>query len=84
MLIFFAYSIGVCNSFLFCVLWIPLQQPRKFQNEVRLIDLFVGSLSSADFDFKTAFIENGRHAYHLADLLRLFIYSCLNRIHSSR
>ncbi len=53
-------------------------------NEVRLIDLFVGSLSLADFGFKTEFIENGRPAYHPSDLLRLFIYGYLNRIRSSR
>ena len=53
-------------------------------NEVRLIDLFVGSLALADFGFKTEFIENGRPAYHPSDLLRLFIYGYLNRIRSSR
>ena len=53
-------------------------------NEVRLIDLFVGSLSLSEFGFKTEFIENGRPAYHPSDLLRLFIYGYLNRIRSSR
>lgn len=53
-------------------------------NEVRLIDLFVGSLALSDFGFKTEFIENGRPAYHPSDLLRLFIYGYLNRIRSSR
>lgn len=53
-------------------------------NEVRLIDLFVGSLTLSDFGFKTDFIENGRPAYHPSDLLRLFIYGYLNRTRSSR
>ena len=53
-------------------------------NEVRLIDLFVDSLSLGDFGFKTAFNENGRPAYHPSDLLKLYLYGYLNRIRSSR
>jgi len=53
-------------------------------NDVRLIDLFVGSLNPADFGFKTEFVDNGRPAYHPSDLLRLFLYGYLNRIRSSR
>lgn len=53
-------------------------------NEVRLIDLFVSSISLSEFGFKTDFIENGRPAYHPSDILRLFIYGYLNRIRSSR
>lgn len=53
-------------------------------NEVRLIDLFVSSISLSEFGFKTDFIENGRPAYHPSDLLRLYIYGYLNRIRSSR
>lgn len=53
-------------------------------NEVRLVDLFVDSLSLSEFGFKTVFIENGRPAYHPSDLLRLFIYGYMNRIRSSR
>ncbi len=53
-------------------------------NEVRLIDLFVSSISLSEFGFKTDFTENGRPAYHPSDLLRLFIYGYLNRIRSSR
>ena len=53
-------------------------------NEVRLIDLFVESLKLADFGFKDNFVENGRPAYHPADLLKLFIYGYLNRMRSSR
>lgn len=61
-----------------------LNQAVEPNNEVRLIDLFVASLELAEYGFKTEFIENGRPAYHPADLLRLFIYGYLNRIRSSR
>jgi transposase len=53
-------------------------------NEVRLIDLFVSAIKLSDYGFKLEFIENGRPAYHPADLLKLFIYGYLNRIRSSR
>lgn len=53
-------------------------------NEVRLIDLFVDSLKLEEFGFRLEFIENGRPAYHPADLLKLFLYGYLNRIRSSR
>ena len=51
---------------------------------MRLIDLFVDSLKLADFGFDFSFVENGRPAYHPADLLKLFIYGYLNRTRSSR
>jgi transposase len=53
-------------------------------NEIRIIDLFVDSLTVKDFGFRTDFPENGRPAYHPADLLKLFIYGYLNKIRSSR
>lgn len=53
-------------------------------NKIRLIDLFVDSLKLADFGFNFNFVENGRHAYHPSDLLKLFIYGYLNRMRSSR
>ena len=53
-------------------------------NQVRLIDLFVDSLKLADYGFDFTFVENGRPAYHPADLLKLFIYGYLNRMRSSR
>lgn len=53
-------------------------------NEVRLIDLFVDSLQLKDFGFDFDFIENGRPAYHPADLLKIYIYGYMNRIRSSR
>ncbi len=53
-------------------------------NIVRIIDLFVDSLSMKDMGFKTDFIENGRPAYHPTDLLKLYLYGYLNRTRSSR
>ena len=53
-------------------------------NEVRLIDLFVDSLKLQEFGFKVEFVENGRPAYHPADLLKLYIYGYLNKMRSSR
>src|SRR5512133_2184974 len=53
-------------------------------NEVRIIDLFVESLSLKDYGFDMDFIENGRPAYHPSDLLKLYIYGYLNKIRSSR
>lgn len=53
-------------------------------NEVRVIDLFVDSLPLATFGFKVDQGENGRPAYHPADLLKLYIYGYLNRVRSSR
>jgi transposase len=54
------------------------------ENEVRMIDLFVNSISVKDFGFRTDFIENGRPAYNPSDLLKLFIYGYLNKVRSSR
>ena len=51
---------------------------------VRIIDLFVSSLKLEDYGFCMCYDENGRPAYHPADLLKLFIYGYLNRIRSSR
>jgi len=53
-------------------------------NEVRIIDLFVESLSVKDYGFRMDFTENGRPAYHPTDLLKLFIYGYLNKVRSSR
>lgn len=63
---------------------VSLDQGIDPDNEVRVIDLFVDSLSIKDYGFRTDFPENGRPAYHPADLLRLFIYGYLNKIRSSR
>jgi transposase len=53
-------------------------------NVVRIIDMFVDSLDLQQFGFKTIFPDNGRPAYHPADLLKLFIYGYMNRMRSSR
>ena len=61
-----------------------LEQVIDQSNSVRIIDLFVDSLSLKDMGFKTEFIENGRPAYHPSDLLKLYLYGYLNRTRSSR
>ena len=63
---------------------ISLEQMVEPESMVRLLDLFVDSLSMKDFGFKVDFIENGRPAYHPSDLLKLYIYGYLNKIRSSR
>jgi transposase len=63
---------------------VSLDQSIDPDNEIRIIDLFVDSLSIKDYGFRMDFIENGRPAYHPADLLKLFIYGYLNKIRSSR
>jgi transposase len=63
---------------------VSLDQSIDPDNEVRIIDLFVESLSVKDFGFRMDFPENGRPAYHPSDLLKLFIYGYLNKIRSSR
>jgi transposase len=63
---------------------VSLDQSIDPENEVRIIDLFVESLSIQDYGFRTDFQENGRPAYHPSDLLKLFIYGYLNKVRSSR
>jgi transposase len=63
---------------------VSLEASIDADNEVRIIDLFVDSLDIQQFGFKMDFIDNGRPAYHPADLLKLFIYGYLNKIRSSR
>jgi transposase len=63
---------------------VSLDQSIDPDNEVRLIDPFVDSLSVKDYGFRTDFKENGRPAYHPSDLLKLFIYGYLNKVRSSR
>src|ERR1035437_5725363 len=63
---------------------VSLDQSIDPDNEVRIIDLFIESLSLKDFGFRTDFTENGRPAYHPTDLLKLFIYGYLNKVRSSR
>jgi transposase len=63
---------------------VSLDQSIDPDNEVRLIDLFVDSLSIKDYGFRTDFTENGRPAYHPSDLLKLFIYGYMNKVRYSR
>ena len=63
---------------------VSLDQSIDPNNEVRIIDLFVDSLSVKDYGFRTDFVENGRPAYHPADLLKLFIYGYMNKVRSTR
>ncbi|MEI6349431.1 MAG: IS1182 family transposase, partial [Bacteroidota bacterium] len=61
-----------------------LDETVEKDNEVRIIDLFVDSIKLKEFGFDMEFVDNGRPAYHPADLLKLFIYGYLNKIRSSR
>jgi len=63
---------------------VSLNEAIDANNEVRIIDLFVGNLDLKSFGFKVRFVENGRPAYHPADLLKLYIYGYLNKVRSSR
>ena len=63
---------------------VSLDQSIAPDNEVRMIDLFVDSLSIKDYGFRTDFTENGRPAYHPSDLLKLFIYGYMNKVRHSR
>lgn len=63
---------------------VSLDQSVDTENEVRVIDLFVDSLNLGEFGFTVEHTENGRPAYHPADLLKLYIYGYLNRVRSSR
>ena len=63
---------------------VSLDESIEAENEIRLIDVFVDSLPLAHYGFKVSFVENGRPAYHPADLLKLYIYGYLNRVRSSR
>ena len=63
-----------------------LEESVNKDNEVRLIDLFVESLSLEEYGFIE---ENrnplgGRPAYHPSTLLKLYIYGYMNRMRSSR
>ena len=53
-------------------------------NEIRFIDLFVDGIMLNEFGFDMEYVDNGRPAYHPADLLKLFIYGYMNKIRSSR
>ena len=63
---------------------VSLDQSVDPESEARVIDVFVDSLPLKEYGFKVDFDENGRPAYHPADLLKLYIYGYLNKIRSSR
>jgi transposase len=63
---------------------VSLDQSIDPDNEVRIIDLFVDSLSIKDYGFRKDFVENGRPAYHPSDLLKLSIYGYMNKVRYSR
>lgn len=63
---------------------VSLNDAVEAENEVRLINAFIDSLKIEEFGFRVDHIENGRPAYHPADLLKLYIYGYLNKIRSSR
>jgi len=63
---------------------VSLEESIDPDNEVRIIDLFVDSLSLKELGFDMDFGENGRPGYHPSDLLKLYIYGYLNKIRSSR
>jgi transposase len=63
---------------------VTIDQSITDDNEVRIIDLYVDSIPIKDYGFKVDFIENGRPAYHPADLLKLYLYGYLNKVRSSR
>jgi len=63
---------------------VSLDQSIDPYNEVRIIDLFVDSLSIKEYGFRMDYIENGRPAYHPTDLLKLFIYGYMNKVRSTR
>jgi transposase len=65
------------------LLLVSLEQSIDPENEVRMNDLFVDSLSNKDYGFRTDFTENGRLAYHPSDLFKLFIYGYMNKIRYS-
>lgn len=53
-------------------------------NPVRVIDAFVDGLPLEEFGFRVNYKEEGRPAYHPADLLKLYIYGYQNSLRSSR
>lgn len=61
-----------------------LDETVEADNPVRIIDAFVDSLPLEEFGFRMNYREEGRPAYHPADLLKLYIYGYQNRIRSSR
>ena len=53
-------------------------------NEVRAIDAFIDSLDISLMGFKADPAKEGRPGYDPRDMLKLYMYGCLNHIRSSR
>mgnify|MGYP001209445423 CR=1 FL=1 len=54
------------------------------ENAVRVVDLFVEQLNLGSLGFSVEPAATGRPSYHPSTLLKLYVYSYLNRIQSSR
>lgn len=55
------------------------------ENPVRIIDEYVEQLDMKELKFQKAVCSNSRRPpYNPKDLLKLYLYGYLNRIHSSR
>ena len=63
---------------------VSLDQSVDPESEARVIDIFVDSLPLKEYGFRVDFGENGRPAYHPADLLKLYIYGYINKVRSAR
>ena len=53
-------------------------------NPIKVIDVFIDSINLSGMGFKTIPSTTGRPAYHLATMLKLYVYGYLNRVQSSR
>ncbi len=52
---------------------------------VRIIDKVVDEMNVAKFNFKYSERKNkGQHSYNPSDMLKLYIYCCMNKVRSSR
>ncbi len=58
---------------------VSLEESIDIDNEVRLIDLFVDSLSLKMYGFDMSFDENGRPAYHLRRIMNIVGHEVLKR-----
>ena len=61
-----------------------LDQIIEQDNEVRMIDLLIKSITLVDFKFIIKTSKEGRPAYHPKDLLKLFNYKSTDESHSCR
>lgn len=79
-----SYVVGTDSRQMMMGVWsvedeVPQDSPTQF------IEVFVESLDAEKLGFRHAVpAETGRPAYHPGDLLKLYLYGYLNKIHSSR